>query len=156
MDSIAAALDACELSEAPNYTQIAKEYGCDRTTLSRRHRGVTCSQNELHESQQLLSHNQELELVKYINLLSEKGIPPTVSMVRNFAAEIGKNQPGKNWAYRFVERHKKQLKSCYLQGLDLKRKAAENFANIQSYFELVSYLSYASESLLIHVDSFKN
>jgi hypothetical protein len=145
MDSIEAALAACALSEAPNYAQIAREFKCNRSTLSRRHRGVTRAQEDLHESQQLLSHHQEIELVKYINRLSEKGIPPTCSMVRNFAAEIAQIQPGQRWPYRFVQRHQNELKSCYLQGLDLNRKKAESYTSIKSYFELVSCLNYVSD-----------
>lgn len=145
MDSIEAALAACELSEAPNYAQIAREFGCNRSTLSRRHRGVTRAPEDLHESQQLLSHHQEKELVKYINRLSEKGIPPTCSMVRNFAAELAQIQPGQKWPYRFVQRHQDELKSCYLQGLDLSRKGAESYTNISRYFELASFLNCVSD-----------
>jgi hypothetical protein len=38
-------------------------------------------------------------------------------MVRNFAAEIGKERPEKNWVYEFVERHTQELDSRYLKGV---------------------------------------
>jgi hypothetical protein len=43
MGSIKAAIEAINLLETGdsiNYTKIAKEFGVDRTTLLRRHRGV--------------------------------------------------------------------------------------------------------------------
>ena len=43
MDPLEAALESLKslkLGESPNYTQVAKKYGCERSTLSRRHRGV--------------------------------------------------------------------------------------------------------------------
>ena len=138
MAAIDDALAACDLADVPNYAQIAREFGVNRSTLSRRHRGIIRAAEDLHESQQLLSESQEKELVKYINRLNEKGIPPTCPMVRNFAAEIAQIQPGQKWPYRFVQRHKDELKSCYLEGLDLSRKRAESYTNIRRYFEMVS------------------
>ena len=40
MDSLEAALEALSLQLKPNYTQTAKEYNVNRSTLSRRHRQV--------------------------------------------------------------------------------------------------------------------
>ena len=34
-----AAIDACRASEAPNFSQIASEYGVNRITLTRRFKG---------------------------------------------------------------------------------------------------------------------
>jgi hypothetical protein len=47
-----------------------------------------------HQNQQHLTLTQEKELVQYINELTEKGIPPTVAMVRNFAEDIVGKRPG--------------------------------------------------------------
>ena len=41
MDPIKAALAALSLQSKPNYTQTAKEYRVERSTLSRRHRNIT-------------------------------------------------------------------------------------------------------------------
>ncbi|EKG09101.1 hypothetical protein MPH_13915 [Macrophomina phaseolina MS6] len=137
MDPIEAALDDLKSQDPPNYKATAKKFGCCRTTLSRRHRGVTASQASSAESHRLLNNNQERELVEYINKLSERGIPPTQAMVRNFAEEMAQQKPSKNWVSRFVKRHQDQLKSVYLSGLDLSRKNAESVPRIQGYFELV-------------------
>jgi hypothetical protein len=141
MDRIDEALAALALQDIPNYKRTAIEYGVNRTTLSRRHRGLCKSRGEAKEYQYLLSHQQQKVLVEHINSLSEAGIPPTPSMVRVFAFEISQTWPGNNWVSRFVETHKAKLKSAYLCGFDLKRKKADNYYLIKKYFDLVGMLN---------------
>jgi Tc5 transposase DNA-binding domain len=69
------------------------------------------------QSKSLLTDAQEQALISHIKRLTERGIPPTPSMVRNFATDIGKVRPGKNWVYKFVKRHAKDLDSRYLTNL---------------------------------------
>jgi hypothetical protein len=49
---------------------------------------------------------QEGELVKYIDLLTERGLPLTRLMIHNFVEEIAKKDVGKCWVDRFVKRRK--------------------------------------------------
>ena len=139
-DRIEEALAALALQDAPNYKRTAKEYGVCRTVLSRRHKGLCKSIQEAREFQQLLSSQQQITLINYINELSEAGIPPTPAMVRVFAFEIYQKWPGNHWAERFVKTHQNILKSAYLQGFDLKRKRADNYYMIKKYFDLVYIL----------------
>lgn len=141
-DQIEAALAALALQDIPNYKRTAKEYGVCRTTLSRRHRGLCRSIQEARELQCLLSSQQQITLVNYINELSEAGIPPTPSMVRVFVFEISRQWPGEHWVARFVENHKTVLKSTYLYGFDLKRKRADNYSMVKKYFELVRIFNF--------------
>jgi len=53
--------------------------------------------------------------VSYIRLTG-RGLPPTMPMVRNFAFEMSKIMPGKNWVYKFVQRHNDTLAAGFLQG----------------------------------------
>ena len=85
MDPINAALAALSLQSKPNYTQTAKEYGVDRSTLSRRHRNITGSKADGYESQSFLTKQQSSVLVTYINKLTEQGLPPTIAILENFA-----------------------------------------------------------------------
>jgi hypothetical protein len=55
MSSIEAALAAIASQKKPDYTAAAKKYGVDRSTLSRRHRGVTGSRADATNSKSLLS-----------------------------------------------------------------------------------------------------
>jgi hypothetical protein len=94
MELIELALQDLRLSDIPNISATAKLYNVDRSTLSRRHRNVTNPKPICYENQQLLSQQQEKDLVKYINKLTKKGLPPTTAMVRNFAEQIAGKRPG--------------------------------------------------------------
>jgi len=48
------------------------------------------------ENQRLLNNTQEKELVRYINSLCERGLPPSRQIIRNFASEIGCREAGKS------------------------------------------------------------
>jgi hypothetical protein len=124
MDPIEAALSflsSLEPEETPNYTQIAKKSGCDRSTLSKRHRGVQGSKREQYEWLQLLTPEQEKYLVKYIDTLSKRALPPSKSMICNFAREISKKEVGKRWIDRFIERQDLDLILKWSQGMDKER-----------------------------------
>ena len=126
MSSIEAALRDLALEDKPNITTIAESHTVHRSTLSRRWRGKTKGRDQYIDSVSLLTKQEQKNLVLYINKLTERGIPPTNAMVRNFAHDICGNWPGKNWVARFVHTHKNTLKSGYLQGADLSRKKADN------------------------------
>ena len=81
-----------------NISIIIKLYNVDRSTLSRRHRRLTNPKSNYHENEQLLSNQQELDLVKYISKRTEMGLPPTTAMVRNFAEQIVGKRPGNGWS----------------------------------------------------------
>jgi hypothetical protein len=93
MDSIEAALAALNLQSKPNYTQTAKEYGVDQSTLSRRHRNITGSKADGYNNQSFLTQQQSNMLINYINKLTKQGLPPTVAMVETFAQEIAGKRP---------------------------------------------------------------
>jgi len=77
MDPIDAALAALELQDPPNYTRTAKEFNVIRSTLSRRHRQITRAREDATEMKSLLLIQQEKTLLRYINLLTKRGLPPT-------------------------------------------------------------------------------
>jgi len=96
MEPIEAAIEDLSSQEPPNIAATARKWKVDRTTLSRRWRGVTGSKAEANENLQLLNHQQEETLVNEINWLSERGTPPTPDMVRRFATLISSSEPSKN------------------------------------------------------------
>jgi hypothetical protein len=89
-------------SGSENISEAARKYNLNRSTLSKRFRGKTRSTAHGYQIQQLLTHRQEVMLVKQINILSEWCLPPTSSMVRAWAAALCGTEPGKNWAAAFV------------------------------------------------------
>jgi AraC-like DNA-binding protein len=105
MEPIEAALQDLNLQDKPNISATAKLYSVERSTLSRRFNHVSTSTLVKHQNQQLLQPQQEADLIEYINQLTEKGIHLTTSMVRNFAEEISRKEPGKNWSQRFCKKN---------------------------------------------------
>ena len=96
MQPIEAALASLEGQKSPNYAATAKKFGVGRSTLSRRHRGVTGLRQPIQECRSLLSSQQERDLVNYIDVLTSCGTPPTNSMVKLFAYNLLKKHLGKN------------------------------------------------------------
>src|SRR5688572_9353943 len=82
------ALSDLRLNPDQKIQNVANKYGVARSTLSRRLRNVTQSRDEGYDSQRLLTAAQSAALIKYINELTERGLPPTNAMVRAFAAGI--------------------------------------------------------------------
>jgi transposase-like protein len=96
-DDMKKALAEIESSSKPNYTEIAKKHSLVPSTLLRRVQGKTTSradfQSQVH---QCLTNAQERILINQINRLTERGIPPTSQMVKNFAEEMIGRAVGKN------------------------------------------------------------
>ncbi len=138
MASIEAALADLALQKSSNYTATAKKFNINRSTLSRRHRGIIAFVKKSKQTTSILSNQQEKELIRYINKLIERDIPSFNAMIRVFAYNISEKQSGKNWSYEFVRYHSDILQSKFLQEADLKRKKADNAYQYQLYFNLVS------------------
>src|ERR1700712_3695085 len=95
MNSIEAALAAIESlgpGEEFSYQKTAAEYHCDRTTLSRRHQGISTSREAEAQNRQALHPQQEKELLRHIERFKRQGLPPTRPMIRLFASEITKKR----------------------------------------------------------------
>jgi hypothetical protein len=146
IEAALAALESLEPGEIPNFTVTAKEYGVDRTTLSRRYCGVQHSREDQYANQQLLNPTQERTLLKYINDLTDKGLPPSHEMIRNFTQEIGGRCPGKQWSYRFVERNSSHICTGWTNSMDRCHKRADSAVKYTLYW----YRS-LSNIRLIHV-----
>jgi len=92
MAKLQAALEKLDSLDQINYTHVADEYGISRDTLSRHHKRKQKSRADAdREYKYLLPQQQELFLADYINKLTDRGIPPTTSMVRNFTHNVSKN-----------------------------------------------------------------
>jgi AraC-like DNA-binding protein len=121
MNPIDAAIDAIESREPGanlSYREVAKQSGVDRTTLSRRHQGRTQSYAAASQQRQLLSPQQEQELIRYIERSTEQGLPPTREMVHNFATAIAKCDVREAWVGRFLHCHEDKLTTKWSAGID--------------------------------------
>ena len=108
-----------------------------RTTLSRRQKGQIQSRQDYREQCGLLSRAQQEQLLKYIDELTRRGLPPNHHNIRTFAYNICGKWPGKNWASRFVQQHQDIITSQYLTGFDISRKKADNWWLINQFFNLL-------------------
>ena len=137
MDSIDPELGVLESEQLPlsDDTNIAPKL--HRTTLARRANGKVVPRDQYRENCSLLTKDQEIFLLKYIDKLTMRGLPPTPHNIRVFASNLCGKLPSKNWTSRFVHRHREHLCSEFLVGFDLCRKKADNWLMINRYFKLV-------------------
>jgi hypothetical protein len=140
MDPIQAAIAAFEsreLGEQTSYTKIAAKYNVDRSTLSRRHQGLQAPQQARTLQKLILNPQQELELVRYIKTLTERALPPTREMIRNFSSEVAHQQLSESWVTRFINRHEIHLISKWTTAMDRTRHLADSESKYRLYFELL-------------------
>jgi len=91
----------------PNVSATANEFKVDRSTLSRRFRGVQASRTiSRAEHCQRLQPEEEKRLIDFINKLTDRSMPPTSQIVKNVAEEIVGSPVGKNWVGQFVRQYK--------------------------------------------------
>jgi hemerythrin len=137
-EDMKAALAEIELSEDPNYREIARKHKLTHTTLLRRAKGLTRSRAEFQsEINQNLNDAQERILIKQINRLTDRDIPPTSKMVKNFAEEMIGREVGKNWVSDFCKRHSSELKSLYLRNIENLRVKSEFGPIYKLFYDLV-------------------
>jgi exonuclease V gamma subunit len=83
------AVAAIRAGEFTDYSKAAARFGVDRTSVSKRVRGLTKPRQEANSLYlQCLTTAQEEVLIGYINKLTDQGMPPTSHIVKNLAEEI--------------------------------------------------------------------
>lgn len=137
MEEALAAIESLGEGEKLRYQEIADKYDVNRSTLSRRHRGVQRSMKEYAVNKQLLRPHQEEELVNYIIGLTERGFPPTKEMIQSFAREVVKKEVGEKWVLRFVERNKDALITKWTAEMDRNYHQADLEHKYSLYFDLL-------------------
>jgi hypothetical protein len=134
------ALQDCNTFESEDqipWSKIAEKHGVVRSTLTRTYRRETRSREEQAIAQQKLTPQQEAELVKYIEELTGRRIPPTREMIRNFASAVAQEAVSESWVTRFINRHSIHLISQYSMGMDANRHNADWFSKYKFYFDLL-------------------
>ncbi|KAF2182033.1 DDE-domain-containing protein [Zopfia rhizophila CBS 207.26] len=137
MDPIEAALADLESQNPPNYSATARKYNVGRSTLSRRHRGLTVSREAYIENISILTQEQENNLISYIKRLTAMSLPPTNKMVENFVHDLTGHWVHKNFVTEWWQKHSDVLGSSYLTPIDLNRTKADNNFLYSRYFSLV-------------------
>jgi hypothetical protein len=89
IDRIPEAIADLETQEVPNVSATAEKYDVTRKTLENRWKGKSVSMAEaVSIYRQCLTNSQEKALVRVINQLTERRMPPTTAIVKNLAEEI--------------------------------------------------------------------
>jgi hypothetical protein len=125
-------IDSREEGATFSYTQVAKKYGVDRRTLARRHQGQTQPRELAHLS---IHPQHETELVQYIKGLTKRRLPPTRTIIRNFASDLAGKDVSNSWVTRFLNRNASHLISRWQTGMDRKRHKADSAAKYSLYFK---------------------
>ena len=93
------------------------------------------------EYKQRLINTQKTVLIQQINRLTDRGLPPTSSIIRSFTEEIIQGPVNKNWTGDFIWRYKNKLTSLYLRNIDSQRTKAE-YPPIFKYFYILVVLNF--------------
>jgi hypothetical protein len=134
------AINALDRQLIPNYSQVARDFGIERTTLMRRHKGICTSRQEATSLyHKLLTDTQEEALISQINKLTVRGLPPISQIIRNLTEEIIGCDVSKNWIAGFIHRYSSRLKSLYLRNINNLRIKSEYRPHIQFFFNLVVF-----------------
>jgi hypothetical protein len=134
-----AATEALESGEKPVHMQIARTFGVERTTLARRHQGLSTSRAIRYQNQQALNPQQELELTQYIDQISNQGVPPTRDILQIFASQLAQKELGYHWVDRFVQRYPDLLKSKLVTNMDHDHHRANLVQNSNTSYTLSFY-----------------
>ena len=140
MDPISSAIKDLESQEPGkqlSYQALADKWGCSRSAVSRRHRGVSSTREDHYANMQALTPPQELQLVQYIKELNSHGLPPTNEMIYNFASEVAGNLLGPTWVSRFIDRQSIHLIIRWSTGIDRVRFQADDTDKYELYFDLL-------------------
>ena len=137
MDPVQEAIEYIESREPGDnfsYNKVAAQFGVERSTLARRHQGV---QERKGVSHRILHPEHEAELVRYIETLTERRLPPTKVMIQQFASQLAGKPVSESWVARFLRRHPNHLISRSGKAMAKERTKADSGAKYSLYFKLL-------------------
>ncbi|EED11888.1 conserved hypothetical protein [Talaromyces stipitatus ATCC 10500] len=140
---ISEALEILRKNPKQKIKPLARQFGVDYQRLRRRVLDGT-SQLNRRPAHKRLTEDQERAIILWMNDLDDRGIPPTVRMIKNYADKVLQNmhpgadnppQLGDRWVYRFLKRLPKEYVKMKQKTIDPKRHLAENPSVIQAWFD---------------------
>jgi hypothetical protein len=105
MELAVGAMEAQGEGEQLSYTKVAEGYNMSRHTLARRCKGIQAPVHAKNLNQKRLNPQQEQELIKHIERLTERGLPPTREMIKRFALGVAQEHVGNRWVTCFVNKY---------------------------------------------------
>ncbi|PVH91404.1 hypothetical protein DM02DRAFT_483149, partial [Periconia macrospinosa] len=137
MDDALAYIDSLQPGVQWSYSKIAAQFGVERTTLARRHQGKSASRKDYINNASKLSQQQEDHLVKYIQDLTARRLPPTRSMIKNFAQLVVGGPVSERTISRFLAKNHQRLLSKWSVCMASNRHKADSVLKYTLYFELL-------------------
>jgi hypothetical protein len=137
IDNAIAAIESREAGASFSYRKVAAAFGVDRTTLSRRHQGLQETRAARGRRERILHPQQEYQLIQYLEGLTERGLPPSRSMIQNFASSVVHRHVGMAWVTRFLHRNDHLVISKWTTGIDRERHQADSGVKYTMYFDLL-------------------
>ncbi|PVH91344.1 hypothetical protein DM02DRAFT_546012, partial [Periconia macrospinosa] len=137
MEDALAYIDSLRPGTRWPYVKIAAQFGVERRQLARRHQGKSTSRKDYINNASKLSQQQEDYLVKYIQELTERRLPPTRSMIKNFAELVAGEPVSERWVSRFLATHHQRLLSKWNVCMDRNRHQADSVLKYTLYYELL-------------------
>jgi hypothetical protein len=137
IDDAIAAMELHNPGERFVIKKYADKFGVGRTVLSKRWRGRTTSVEDKNTTQQKLNPQQELELIRHIGDLTERGLAPTRTMIRTMASNVAEEKVSDAWVTRFLHRHHDLLIYKWASGIDRSRHNAGSRWRHTEYFNLL-------------------
>ena len=149
-DDLTAAIISYRTSEFDSIRACARAFGVAYPTLRRRLLNEK-PRNQAHESQQLLTSNEESSLGKWVSRLSKGGFPISLPLTLELAEEIRLNQYplphpsilpppiSRRWLDRFRNRHP-ELSTVYSRTIDASRINRMSYSVVSHYFEQLNSL----------------
>lgn len=119
------------------WTKIAQKHGVVRSTLTRKVQLRTLSHQEDAITRRKLQPQQEVELVQYVDKLTEDHLPPTREMIQEFASNIAQEPVSDSWVNRFIHRNDEELTPQWTTSMDRNRHGADSADKYTRYFELL-------------------
>jgi hypothetical protein len=135
IDNAIAAIELLEPGEHYSYREVACRFTVLYTTLTRRHKGRQEPREAKDTSQLALSPQQEAELVRYIEDLTKRALPPTRAIIKNFASHFNPDSMSEAWVNCFVRQHGDHLVSKWTSGIDSQCHNANSRAKYKLYFD---------------------
>jgi hypothetical protein len=114
-------LESREFVDESMYGEVAAKYGCSRSAVSRRWRGVSRSKTTSDGERRNIQPQQELELVQYFINLHKNGLAPTREMIQNSGSEVAGKQVSLSWVDRFLHSNHNELILRWTPSIDCVR-----------------------------------
>ncbi|EED18843.1 ferric reductase transmembrane component 5 precursor, putative [Talaromyces stipitatus ATCC 10500] len=124
-------------------TQLARQFDVPCKRLWRRVQG-SASQLNRRPAHKQLSDDQEHTIFIWLSDLDDRGLPPTIGTIKNYAEKVLQNmnpdadhplQLGDRWVYSFIKRLPNDYKKQKQKTVDPNRHIAEDSGVIQAWFE---------------------